>query len=116
VLVRQGTTILTGPDGKTLYYFDRDTLGVSNCTGACASTWAALAPASMPPTGPAGLPGTLTAFARSDSGQQVAYNGHPLYRYSGDVAATDTKGDGVGGIWHVAMTSTPLPTPTPAAR
>jgi hypothetical protein len=32
----------------------------------------------------------------------VLYNGHPLYRYSGDMAPGDTHGDGIEGKWHVA--------------
>jgi len=38
----------------------------------------------------------------SANGNQVSYNGHPLYTYGGDSAAGDVKGDGVEGKWFVA--------------
>jgi hypothetical protein len=36
---------------------------------------------------------------------EVANNGHPLYTYSGDTAAGQTTGEGVGGVWHVVTPS-----------
>ncbi len=36
---------------------------------------------------------------------QVVYNGHLLYTYANDSAPGDTKGQGVGGIWHVVAPS-----------
>jgi predicted lipoprotein with Yx(FWY)xxD motif len=35
-------------------------------------------------------------------GQQLSYNGHPLYRYAQDTAPGQTNGEGVGGKWFVA--------------
>ena len=34
---------------------------------------------------------------------QVAYGGAPLYYYSLDKAAGDTKGQGVGDVWFIAQ-------------
>jgi hypothetical protein len=34
----------------------------------------------------------------------VAYNGHPLYRYSGDQSQSDTNGEGLFNEWYVATT------------
>ena len=90
--------IYTSSDGKSLYTFDNDD-GKSNCTGACATTWPALAfTGSGTPTGASGL-ATIT---RDDGTKQVTWNGKPLYNYSGDTAAGDVNGDGIGGKWHVA--------------
>jgi predicted lipoprotein with Yx(FWY)xxD motif len=94
-------TVLTGPNGMTLYTFDRDTPGVSNCNGNCAAAWPPL-PASGTPTAPAGVGGTLTVITRADGSQQVAYNAQPLYFYAEDQQPGQTTGDGVGGVWHVA--------------
>lgn len=33
---------------------------------------------------------------------QVVSNGKPLYYYAADTAPGETKGDNVGGTWHVA--------------
>jgi len=98
-------TILVDASGKTLYTFDKDTSTTSACTGNCASTWPALVLPSGVSTPVAGTGvGTLTVAARPDDAtkMQVALNGKPLYNYSADTAPGDTKGDGVGGIWHVA--------------
>jgi predicted lipoprotein with Yx(FWY)xxD motif len=98
-------TIFVDATGKTLYTFDRDTSPTSTCTGNCAATWPALvlaAPATTPVAG-TGV-GTLTVVARPDDAtkMQVVWNGKPLYNYAADTAPGETKGDGVGGIWHVA--------------
>ncbi len=34
-----GTKIYTNPKGMTLYTFDKDEKGVSNCNGKCATNW-----------------------------------------------------------------------------
>jgi len=43
----------------------------------------------------------VTTVQRSDGTTQIAYNGHPLYYYSGDAAPGDTKGQGLNGSWFV---------------
>ena len=101
-------TIFVDASGKSLYTFDRDSGGTSACTGTCAATWPALV---LPAGTSAPVAGTgvsnLTVVARPDDAtkMQVVWNGKPLYTYSGDTAAGDTKGDGVGGNWHVAKPS-----------
>jgi predicted lipoprotein with Yx(FWY)xxD motif len=90
------TSVLTGPDGHTLYYFTPDTAGGKpTCTGSCASIWPALTATS--PTGSATATGTLTVVSG-----QVVYNGHPLYEFTGDSAAGQANGEGTGGKWYVA--------------
>src|SRR5687767_791267 len=49
--------ILTDSAGLTLYTFDRDTPGVSNCSGGCASTWPPLLLAEGDPIAPPDLIG-----------------------------------------------------------
>lgn len=102
-------TFLTDTDGRTLYLFDNDTSPNSTCARRCASTWPALlAPeGTAPPLPlPPGVTGELTVSPRADgTGNQVVWNGKPLYRYSGDANPGDTTGDGIGGTWHVAKLS-----------
>jgi len=90
------------PAGHT---FDKDTTGTSACTGNCAGTWPPLVLQSGA-SAPVAAPGltNLGAVARPDDAtkMQVVWNGKPLYTYAADAAPGDTKGDGVGGIWHVA--------------
>lgn len=90
---------LADPKGMTLYTFDKDSKGVSTCTGTCATIWPAYGPGS---TAPATLPTNITTLKRGDGSMQYAYKGMPLYYYSKDTKAGDLLGDGVGGVWHLA--------------
>ncbi len=86
---------------KTLYFLDVDTATGGTCTGGCLSIWPIFAPASG-----AQAAGNITIISRSDgSGMQFAYQGHPLYTYSGDNGRDQANGDNFpefGGHWHVA--------------
>jgi len=100
----QSVTILTNTQGLTLYYFKPDTATASACTGGCAKAWPPLLmTGSGNPTSATTLSGTLTAVS-SGNGNQVEYNGHLLYNYSGDTAPGQTTGEGIGGNWFVATT------------
>lgn len=93
--------ILIDAEGRTLYLFENDTGTTSTCTGQCATNWPPLL-ATGTPTGGLGVEASkIGTTTRSDGGTQVTYNGHPLYRFSGDSAAGDTNGQGVGGNWFV---------------
>jgi predicted lipoprotein with Yx(FWY)xxD motif len=97
-------TYLVDSQGRTLYLFEKDTGKKSMCSGACASLWPPSTTSGHPKAGSkvdAALLGTST---RSDGTSQLTYNGHPLYRYSGDTAAGDTNGQDLttfGGGWYV---------------
>jgi predicted lipoprotein with Yx(FWY)xxD motif len=104
-----------GPNGLTLYTFDKDTLGTSNCQASqCASNWPALTVA----TGTqlaigAGLNASdFATITRQDGTTQVTFKEIPLYNFAGDSAVGDKNGDGVGGIWHLATKASTLPTPS----
>jgi predicted lipoprotein with Yx(FWY)xxD motif len=86
-------------DGKsmTLYTFDRDTAGTSNCNGVCAANWPPLAAAAdSKPSG------QWTVITRGDGGKQWAYKGKPLYTFSKDAKPGEANGDGVNNVWHIA--------------
>jgi predicted lipoprotein with Yx(FWY)xxD motif len=114
----QSITILTNAQGMTLYYLKPDTATTSACTGSCASTWPPLVSTSSgSPASATTLPGTLSVVTDAN-GQQVEYNGHMLYAYSGDTAPGQTHGEGIKGVWFVATTTLPVQgapqtTPTP---
>lgn len=97
-------TILTNAQGMTLYYRTSDT-ATSVCSGGCANAWPPLlATNSSTPTSTATLSGKLSVVTDAN-GSQVAYNGHPLYTFSGDAAAGQTKGEGLAGVWFVVPTN-----------
>jgi predicted lipoprotein with Yx(FWY)xxD motif len=114
-----GAAAYVNSGGYTLYVFDADGFDVSNCTLAtysgCSGTW-------PPLTAPAGATasGDFTPFTRSDGSMQWAYQGHPLYNYSGDTGPYQMNGEGIteldGHTWHVARpagTVTPMPSAAP---
>ena len=89
--------VLTTADGMTLYTFDKDEAGTSNCTGECAEYWtpaAALTDAKP-------IDDDLTLIKRTDGTLQWANEGKPLYTYANDKKPGDVTGDGMNGVWHV---------------
>ncbi len=98
---------LTDAEGMTLYTFDRDALGVSNCYEQCAENWPALTVESADAaTAAEGVPGVLGTAERTDGTLQVTYNGLPLYYWARDEAPGDTTGHRVGRVWWVATPAT----------
>lgn len=93
---------LAAAGGKTLYMLTADTGGSSTCTGGCAETWPPLLGDGAQVNAGAGVTGTFGTTTRDDGSQQVTHNGQPLYYYSGDQAAGDATGQGVGGVWSIA--------------
>ena len=88
---------LIGPTGHTLYTFGKDTNGMSNCNGQCATNWPPLAVEAN-----AKAIGDYTIITRSDGMRQWAYKGQPLYYFVKDTKPADMSGDGVmEGNWKV---------------
>ncbi len=87
--------VLADPKGMTLYTFDKDVEGKSNCSGECAEYWPpALAGADAKPVG------DLTVIKRDDGTMQWADDGKPLYTYVDDKKPGDIMGDGKNNVWH----------------
>jgi predicted lipoprotein with Yx(FWY)xxD motif len=103
VASESGDFLVAGAGGKSLYTFDNDEEGVSNCSGDCLEAWPALTVGEADRlVGGAGVEGELGTITRDDGALQVTYNGMPLYFYAEDAAPGDTTGDGVGDVWHLA--------------
>jgi predicted lipoprotein with Yx(FWY)xxD motif len=84
--------------GAALYALEGDRDG-SGCTGECTRTWPPVLVEGATPSDSAGLQAAMVGVVqRADGGQQVSYNGHPLYRYGGDAGA-GTAGHGVSDKW-----------------
>jgi predicted lipoprotein with Yx(FWY)xxD motif len=97
--------VLVDGSGMTLYMFvpDQQGNGSPTCYGDCAKTWPPLEAAEsgvfLPGEGvDEALFGTA---ARKNGTQQVTYNTLPLYLFSGDKAAGDVNGQGLGDMWWV---------------
>lgn len=97
--------ILVDSKGMTLYLWKKDTgTGKVDCVGGCAAIWPpfVLPAGTTKAVGGAGVTGTLTTIPNPEGkGDQVAYNGWPLYFYVKDKAPGDTTGQGVAGNWFV---------------
>jgi predicted lipoprotein with Yx(FWY)xxD motif len=88
--------------GHTLYTFSRDTGGKPTCYGACAKAWPPALAENGARAGGSAQPGKVGTAKRTDGTVQLTYDGHPLYRYSGD-GQGDLKGEGdeaFGGEWQ----------------
>jgi len=91
---------LVDGQGRTLYYFTKDSPGVSTTTGPIAANW----PAFYTPT--IVVPDNLIAsdfgtITRADGMKQTSYKGWPLYYFVKDSAAGDSKGQKINDVWFV---------------
>lgn len=102
-----GSILAAGPKKMTVYLFEGDKGGASNCSAACASVWPPVTTSGAPVVqGAAGADlGTIT---RADGTKQVTYKGHPLYFFAKDKDSGDAYGQGVHGFgsdWYVLAPS-----------
>jgi predicted lipoprotein with Yx(FWY)xxD motif len=96
-------SILVNSKGHTLYLFKKDTNGKSSCSASCAKFWPPLLSRGKPTAGSGVKASLLGRTRRSNGSLQVTYNKHPLYAYSLDTKAGQTKGEGVfafGAKWY----------------
>jgi predicted lipoprotein with Yx(FWY)xxD motif len=99
---------LVGPNGHTLYLFEKDTGSTSTCSGACARDWPPLLTTGPATAGGGAQAGMLGTTKRDDGTTEVTYAGHPLYYYVGDTAPGQTAGqelDAYGAEWYVLAPS-----------
>jgi predicted lipoprotein with Yx(FWY)xxD motif len=96
--------VMAKADGIVVYTYAKDTKGgPPTCTGSCASVWAPVT--GVPQPGPVdNFPGTFSQVTAANGQKVVTYNGYPLYSYVG-APPLSTKGNGVGGVWHVIILS-----------
>jgi predicted lipoprotein with Yx(FWY)xxD motif len=104
--------ILVDAKGMTLYMFDKDEPGKSNCDAACLRRWPPLlAEGGAQPVGGAGVSATLGTIQRDDGTAQITANNMPLYYWFEDKQPGDVLGQAVGDVWWVlAPDGTPVHT------
>jgi predicted lipoprotein with Yx(FWY)xxD motif len=94
--------ILVDSHGRTLYLWAHDKHHRSTCYGACTAYWPPLTTRGKPRATGGARQALLSTTRRRDGRLQVAYRGHPLYRFSGDTKPGQTSGEGLtdfGGRW-----------------
>jgi predicted lipoprotein with Yx(FWY)xxD motif len=84
-------------NGMTLYVFDHDGAGKSNCNAQCTVSW----PPLIADTD-AQVSGSFSFITRDDGRKQWAYKGKPLYTWAKDKNPGDASGDGINNVWHLA--------------
>ncbi|WP_394208768.1 hypothetical protein [Enterovibrio calviensis] len=97
---------LVDSDNITLYTFDKDKNGTSNCYGECATKWppAMVAPALLSKgVNALELTGGYGMTQRNDGTYQWTYNNSPLYRWFKDKQPGDISGNGVKNVWHIVQ-------------
>jgi predicted lipoprotein with Yx(FWY)xxD motif len=95
--------ILVNSRGHTLYLFAKDRNAKSACNGSCAKFWPPLISQGNPTAGPGVKPSLIGVTKRNNGSRQVTYNKHPLYTFSLDTRAGQTKGEGnsaFGARWY----------------
>jgi predicted lipoprotein with Yx(FWY)xxD motif len=100
-------TFLVDGQGRALYLWNADHGSKSTCTGACAQAWPPLTTTATPKVGGAVKSSLLGTAMRADGSREVTYAGHPLYTFTGDMAAGQTTGEGsvaFGAPWWVVTT------------
>jgi predicted lipoprotein with Yx(FWY)xxD motif len=91
---------LTDGEGKTLYYFTKDSSGMSACTGNCIKLWPAFTTDAFVLPSPLN-PSDFGTITRDDGTTQVTYKGYPLYYFVRDTMRGQIAGEGVGKVWYV---------------
>jgi predicted lipoprotein with Yx(FWY)xxD motif len=112
-------TILVNSRGLPLYFYRPDTATTSLVTGGLARLWP---PLTSPAVAGAGVAGKV-AVLNDVNGQQVTYNGHPLYTFADDHVG-QVIGQGVQhffvatpGLAPIARSGgSPRPAPTVPSR
>jgi predicted lipoprotein with Yx(FWY)xxD motif len=96
--------VMAKADGSVVYTYAKDSKGKApTCTGSCASVWAPVT--GSPKAGPADtFPGSFSLVTAANGQKVITYEGLPLYTFVG-APPLSTKGNGVGGVWHVIMLS-----------
>src|ERR1700761_2853350 len=110
-------TILVSATGQPLYYYKPDTAAKSFVSGGLAQVWPPLTSTAAPAG--TGLSGQLKVL-NDVNGQQVTYNGHPLYTFVSDHVGVVT-GQGVQdffvatpGLAQLTSGAAPVSPPPPA--
>jgi len=110
VMVRNDATfgkVLTDNQGRTLYFFGRDTKGTSSCTGGCLNRWPLFNVQQVVLAANSGLNADDFGSTGSGATAQVTYKGRPMYYFSASndgiiEPAGQNGGDNFGTVWYVA--------------
>jgi predicted lipoprotein with Yx(FWY)xxD motif len=95
--------ILVNSKGDTLYLWAKDKSDKSACSGGCLDVWPFVLVSGTPTAGP-GVNAKLLGTIKVKGGNEVTYNGSPLYTFVSDFQPGLILGEGnepFGGPWWV---------------
>jgi predicted lipoprotein with Yx(FWY)xxD motif len=93
--------ILTDAEGNTLYFFTRDVVESSNCSGNCIINWPVFYTEDVIFSGDLDSE-DFNEIERNDGSRQTTYKGWPLYYFNNDNNPGEVNGEAVGNVWYVA--------------
>lgn len=107
VVVSGYGSVIANAKAHSTYVLDKNGRPLT-CSGSCTAIW----PPLLVPKGAriikaSGVKGKVTLRARG-KGEQVLYNGWPLYTYRGDTGPRQSHGEDIrtfGGTWHLVRAS-----------
>ncbi|MFT4027664.1 MAG: hypothetical protein QM676_12795 [Novosphingobium sp.] len=103
IIAENGRYVLrTADPAQSLYTYDRDQPGKSNCTAACALAWPPLKVSARAAALNRVIP-HWSVIVRPDGVRQWAYDRKPVYLNAHDPEGRAT-GDGADGVWHLLTT------------
>lgn len=88
------SSLVTTKSGMTVYTFDKDEAGKSNCDDSCLAVWPAVSTADISGAG-------IGSVTRDDGTKQATFKDKPIYLFLGDTTPGAANGDKLGGVWHV---------------
>jgi predicted lipoprotein with Yx(FWY)xxD motif len=99
--------VLTDNQGRTLYFFGRDTKGVSGCAGGCLNRWPLFNVENVVVPQNSAISAADFGHIGTGATAQVTYKGRPLYYFSANNDGTiepagQNGGDNFGTVWYVA--------------
>jgi predicted lipoprotein with Yx(FWY)xxD motif len=94
-------SILTDSEGKTLYFFSKDTKETSRCVDGCVDIWPIFYSENLVLDNRLDI-NDFNTITRTDGELQTTYKGWPLYYYYDDNTAGDTNGEKVNNVWFAA--------------
>jgi predicted lipoprotein with Yx(FWY)xxD motif len=106
ITVKPYVGILANAKQHTLYVLSAEKGGSLHCKASCLSIWPPLLvkTAVTKLSLGAGVAGKIGFVKRSSTMKQVAFNGYPLYVFTGDSGPKQVNGQGIaadGGTWYL---------------
>ncbi|MEI8187116.1 MAG: hypothetical protein WCG19_10505 [Chlorobiaceae bacterium] len=92
---------LADANGKALYWTKKDSPGKSNVSGEMLENWAPFFCGAVLSAAPEMNAKDFGTIVRNDGKKQNTFRGYPIYYFTMDQQAEDTKGQNVNKTWQV---------------